>query len=90
MYTSVDSSFKSKSLCSIVFKLNSDDFGPAQIRQITKYAKSLGHTVKKTRTYSPTKLMSWCNVTITTSELVKWEENDTKALEIINGAFNLK
>lgn len=88
MITTVDSSFRSKHTCDIVFKLNSDDFGPSEIRKITKYVKDvLNLKIYKTRTYSDVKLMSWCNVRIETLDTVSWEQNDKLSLDIINGAL---
>lgn len=89
MYTSIQTTKSSKYLNEIVFTLNSDDFKSEHIRRITKYVKSLGYGIRKTRTYSPTKLMSWCNVTVTTDRNVPWDINNELALEIINNALKL-
>lgn len=87
MYTSINTTKSSKYLNEIVFSLNSDDFKSEHIRKITKYVKSLGYEIRKTRTYSQTKLMSWCNVTVTTNRNVTWDINNQLALEIINNAL---
>jgi hypothetical protein len=87
MFTSIDTSFKSKKLDTVVFKLNSDDFHSIHIRKITKHIKSLGFAVTKTRTYSKEKLMSWANFKITTPQYVSWEQNHLLALEIVNTAL---
>ena len=88
MITTVDSSFRSKHVCDIVFKLNSDDFGTVHIRKITKYVKDiLKLPIHKTRVYSKTKCMSWCHIRIETLNIVSWEQNDELALGILNSAL---
>lgn len=88
MITVVDSSFRSKQVCDIVFKLNSDDYGTIHIRKITKYVKDvLGLKIHKTRVYSKTKCMSWCYVRIETLNTVSWAQNDELALGILNSAL---
>jgi len=81
-------SIRSKKSDTIVFKLNSDDFNSDKIRKITNYIKSLGYTIKKTRSYSKTKLMSWCKFIITTEQNnICWFTNDKLALDIVNKAL---
>jgi hypothetical protein len=77
----------SKKLTEVVFKLNSDDFSPVDIRKISAYIKSLGYKYKYYRTYSDTKLMSWGVYKIQYNELVTWEENIILAEKWVNNAL---
>lgn len=79
---------RNKTLNTIVFRLNSDDFGKDKLKTITKYIKSLGYGLKKSTSYSQTKLMSWTSFRIITDhDYISWEENDVLAKEIITNAL---
>lgn len=68
----------------IVFRLNSDDYSKDDLKTLTKYIKSLGFGLKKSTSYSTTKLMSWTSFRIITDhDYISWEENDVLAKDII-------
>lgn len=84
LYTIYTHCIRNKKVNIIVFRLNSDDYSKAHIKDITKHIKSLGYGLRKSVSHSTTKLMSWTTFrVITDHNYISWEENDILAKQII-------